>query len=229
MRVLLAVLALLAQPFSVQQLQPQVPRGGVTLAWHAPAQSSSPSARADDPSGARNDATRFVFVDLIATDSRSRPVEGLKQQDFELREDGTLRAIDEVRFVKVDADRAAAEETLAIQSEADERTAAARPNARLFAIFLDEYQVDAANTARVRRALAQFVDETLNPSDLIVVMRPLDSLLTIRMTQSRLVARSRSSRDGKASTRHETPPSAATSRGLPNASSNSARRWRRPP
>jgi VWFA-related protein len=189
MRGLLAVLALLAQPFPVQQLQPQV-AGSVPFAWlRAPAQSSSPAARADDPSGARNDTARSVFVDLVATDNRGRAVEGLKHQDFELREDGTLRAIDEVRFVKLDADSAAAEETLAIQSEADERTAAARLNARLFAIFLDEYQVDAANTARVRRALAQFVDETLNPSDLIVVMRPLDSLLTIRMTRDHVQAR----------------------------------------
>ena len=73
-----------------------------------------------------------------------------------------------------------------IQSAADERQAAVQDDARLFAIFLDEYHVTSgANTDRVRDALLRFVDRDLTPRDLVAVMKPLDSLFTIRLTRDR--------------------------------------------
>jgi hypothetical protein len=54
-----------------------------------------------------------------------------------------------------------------------------------FAVFLDEYHVDASATSRVREAVARFVDQDLAPTDLLVVMKPLDSILTIRLTTDR--------------------------------------------
>ena len=53
------------------------------------------------------------------------------------------------------------------ESSADERQAAGQDEARLFAIFLDEYHVaGGANTERVREALIRFVDRDLAPRDL---------------------------------------------------------------
>ena len=73
-----------------------------------------------------------------------------------------------------------------IQTAADERQAAVRDDARLFAIFLDEYHVTSgANTDRVREALLRFVDRDLTPRDLVAVMKPLDSLFAIRLTRDR--------------------------------------------
>jgi VWFA-related protein len=72
----------------------------------------------------------------------------------------------------------------------DERQAALRDDARLFAIFLDEYHVGSgANSERVRAALTRFVDDDLSPRDLVVVMKPLDSLFTIRLTGDRAAVR----------------------------------------
>ena len=56
------------------------------------------------------------------------------------------------------------------------------------AVFLDEYHVDASATSRVREAVARFVDHDLAPTDLLVVMKPLDSILTIRLTTDRAEA-----------------------------------------
>ena len=73
------------------------------------------------------------------------------------------------------------------------RTNARRPvkdDARLFAIFLDEYHVGGgANTDRVREALLRFVDRDLTPRDLVAVMKPLDSLFAIRLTRDRAAVR----------------------------------------
>src|ERR1700730_15881110 len=128
-------------------------------------------------------AGRGVRVDVIATDGKGLAVENLKLADFELREDGAPQAIEEAHFFKVDKAGATDDQALPIQSDADERTEAARPNTRLFAFFLDEYHVSAVDAMRTRAALGRFIDDTLGPRDLIVVMRPLESLLTIRLTR----------------------------------------------
>jgi VWFA-related protein len=105
-----------------------------------------------------------VRIDAIAVDKRGRLVEDLKPTDFELREDSTPRPIETAQFVRA-------------------------TGARRFAIFLDEYHVTAGPAAdRVRTALTRFVD-ALDPKDLLVVMKPLDSLFAIRLTDDREAAR----------------------------------------
>ena len=110
----------------------------------------------------RSASSDVVRIDVIATDARGRAVENLKAADFELREDGAVQALDEVRFVKAGGDEP-----------------------RLFAVYLDDYYVSASSTARVRDALHRFVDRDLGANDLVTILRPLDSLLTIRLTRDR--------------------------------------------
>lgn len=104
-------------------------------------------------------AGHLVQIDVSAVNARGQAVLDLKPGDFELREEGAAQAVDRVRLVQGEP--------------------------RLVAVFLDEYHVDAGGTARVRDAMARFVDQELAPYDLIVVMKPLDSILTIRLTADR--------------------------------------------
>lgn len=104
-----------------------------------------------------------VRIDVAATDARGRIVDTLTSADFEIREDGIPQTLNSARF--------------------------ARDDARMFAVFLDEYHVNAANTDRVRAALTRFIDTDMTSRDLIVVLKPLDSLLTIRLTADRDAAR----------------------------------------
>src|SRR3954454_21037067 len=85
--------------------------------------------------GDRNPTSDLVRIDVIASDARGRAVDNLKAADFELREDGTVQTLEEVRLVKAGA-----------------------AEARLVAIYLDEYYVSAASTARVKEALHRFID-----------------------------------------------------------------------
>lgn len=106
-----------------------------------------------------------VRIDAIAVDARGRAVADLNSDDFELHEDGAPAPLEGVQFHRVDG-------------------------ARLFAIFLDEYHVSkGAASDRVRGALTRFVDDTLRPQDLVVIMKPLDSLFAIRLTGDRDAAR----------------------------------------
>lgn len=128
-------------------------------------------------------APRSIRLDVIVTDSHGRTVENLGAADFELREDGAPHGVDEVRFVRTTA--VAEERTIQIDSDASERSEAASARGRIVGIFLDEYHVDRDRTERVRTAVATFVDQFLSPHDLVVVMRPLDSVFTIRVTRDR--------------------------------------------
>ena len=72
-----------------------------------------------------------------------------------------------------------------LASHADE-LAAVSETSRLFAIFLDEFHTTSGpGVERARAALIRFIREDLAPGDLFVVLKPLDSLLDIRLTNDR--------------------------------------------
>jgi VWFA-related protein len=164
------------------------------MAQPAPSSASSPDPQSNphsDPQSNPQSAIpspqsvlgRLVTVDVNVTDARGRTVTDLKPSDFELREGTALLPLESVRLVRVPAARQPQPPAL-IQSAVEERLAAGQEEARLFAIFLDEYHVaSGAETDRVREALTRFVDRDVSPSDLIVVMKPLDSLFAIRLTR----------------------------------------------
>src|SRR5213078_2785546 len=52
-------------------------------------------------------------------------------------------------------------------------------------IAVDKARQRLEHTTRVREALTSFVDRDLRPRDLVAVLKPLDSLLTIRVTRDR--------------------------------------------
>jgi VWFA-related protein len=101
-------------------------------------------------------APEHVRIATVVTDRQGRAVAGLTLKDFELREDGVVQKIDSVE------------------------TRAQAP--RQIAILLDEFHVDAAETENVRSAVSWFVSTRLRPEDEVVVLKPLDPLTTIRLT-----------------------------------------------
>jgi VWFA-related protein len=126
--------------------------------------------------------TRVVHIDAVAVDARGQSVPDLKAEEFELNEGATTLSIESVRFVKIP--RPAPREVAggAIQST-EGRQVSAPAGGRLFAIFLDEFHVDPAATAAVREAMTNFVEEEIGPGDRAIVVRPLDSLLTLPLTE----------------------------------------------
>jgi len=107
-----------------------------------------------------------VVIDAVVSDARGRTIDTLKLQDFEVRDDGAMLALDDVRFI--------------------------RNESRIVAIYLDEYHVSAGpDTDRVRVALTSFIDRELGPTDQIIIMKPLDSLLRIEVIHDLAAARVR--------------------------------------
>jgi VWFA-related protein len=108
-------------------------------------------------------SARIVRLDAIVIDQHGRPILNLKASDFEVVESGVSQRIDAVEQ--------------------------GGTGGRVVALVLDEFHVSAGSSSeRVRGAARRFVDE-LRPSDLLVVLKPLDSLTDIHFTTDRDAAR----------------------------------------
>jgi VWFA-related protein len=130
----------------------------------------------------------LVRVHIVVSEPGGQAVETLRTEDFELLEDGLPRRIHSVRFVRpgsgADPSATIGRPLPEIRSRADEESEAAREGSRLFAFLLDEYHVTPGPAAaRARDALTRFVARHVGPHDLVVVLKPLDSLLTIRLSR----------------------------------------------
>jgi VWFA-related protein len=121
--------------------------------------SNGPAGAASDP----EPVARIVRLDAVVTDKQGRPIPNLDASDFEVVEGGVAQKLHAVEH--------------------------ARPD-RVVALLLDEFHVAAgANTTTVREAALRFVDEQLRPSDLLVVLRPLDPITSIQFSRDRDTAR----------------------------------------
>jgi VWFA-related protein len=108
-------------------------------------------------------APEGVRITTLVTDRQGKLVTGLTVKDFELREDDVVQ-----KLVSVEA---------------------RRPGPRRLALLLDEFHVQADDSARVRDAVTRLVNEQVREDDTLVVMKPLDPLTSINVAQDR--ARSR--------------------------------------
>src|SRR3954466_16046552 len=73
-----------------------------------------------------------VRIDAVVTDSRGRPVPGLRASDFQLIENGTAQTLTDVEFRTVPEGAAP---IAPLATEADETRAARQPGTRVFAFF----------------------------------------------------------------------------------------------
>ncbi len=165
-----AVLGLTAWPSA--RMAPQQP---VPSAVEGPGPAAATRPAADVPS---------IRIDAVVTDAKGRPILDLRPSDFELLDNGASRPIGAVELRTLP--RIDPADLTPIQTERDEERAARQQGTRVFAFFLDEFHVSpGASSDRVRDALTQFIDEKLRPQDLAIVMKPLDSVTSIRFTRDR--------------------------------------------
>jgi VWFA-related protein len=125
-----------------------------------------------------------VTLDIVV-DEATASRQPLSASDFAVTEAGQPLTIQSVRLVRPSSEAT----TLPIvTSDVDEKTAVDEAD-RLIGIYVDEYHLgDDAAFAAARSALAAFVRSTLGPRDLVVVVKPLDSLVSLRMTGDREAA-----------------------------------------
>jgi VWFA-related protein len=173
-----------------------VPLALALQAQNAPARQTPPSpppeqAQPPPPDQAQQTPTfradiNFVRVDVIVTDKQGNPVHDLKQEDFEVTEDGKPQAIQTFKLINVSENAGVGSDPpREVRNAIEEQTEAARDDVRLFAIFLDDYHVRLENSMRAREVLAQFIENQLQPADMAGIMYPLWSIGDVMLTRNR--------------------------------------------
>ena len=112
----------------------------------------------------------FVRVDAYPLKD-GKPLMGLKAEDFEVYEDGTLQKIETFENVVV-RPAGAQQERIDPGSQREMLQAAANPRNRVFIIFLDTTHVDVASAHAINEPLIRLIDRFLDPDDLVGVMTP---------------------------------------------------------
>ena len=121
-----------------------------------------------------------VTLDVVVEGGRGRDV--LNPADFTVRDGSTPMVVASARLVEPSSATAPLQ---AVSNDEDETRAAAMAD-RIVGVYIDEYHLAAgAQFAQARAAVAAFLRRELGPRDLVVVLKPLDSLLSIRMTSDR--------------------------------------------
>jgi VWFA-related protein len=157
------------------------------------AQPPSPAPAGQQPERAQQPPIRsginFVRVDVIVTDGKGEPVLDLTADDFAVTEDGKAQKVETFSVVKIDAvEQAAARPTTAIRSDFDEEREAARADVRLFVLLLDDYHVRRGNDMAVRKPLIEFIQNQLDPADMVAIMYPLTPVNDIHFSRDRRAA-----------------------------------------
>ena len=128
----------------------------------------------------------FVRVDVIVTDKQGNPVHDLRQEDFEVTEDGKPQSIQTFKLVNVTENAGVGSDPpREVRNVIEEQTEAARDDVRLFAVFLDDYHVRLENSMRAREPIARFIEEPLQAADMAGIMYPLWSINDVMLTRNR--------------------------------------------
>jgi VWFA-related protein len=138
---------------------------------HAQVPSSSPSAAAaEQPTF--HIGVDAVRIDAVVTDSKGQVVTDLTAADFELKDDGRPQKVTLATFVPV----ASGPETRGLASVRGAPPATVRPLARgevqrSIVILADDLGLSWQSLLPTRKALHTFIEESLQPTDLVALIR----------------------------------------------------------
>jgi VWFA-related protein len=125
-------------------------------------------------------STSLVQVDAVVVDKDGRAVTDLRPEDFRLVEDGKPRTITEFSFVStagaatpLSGPKPPESNPRAVEGSAPAPPARLAPGRarRTIALLVDDVGLSFESTAYVRKALTKFVDEQMQPGDLVAVIR----------------------------------------------------------
>jgi VWFA-related protein len=134
----------------------------------APAQATKPQDIVKDQS---KDAIKItadlVQIDAVVTDKNNKPVSGLKREDFELFDNNKSQLITHFAY-EVSEAKAVAEDTEQLKSLP--RVITAAQVKRVIGFVVDTLHMKPENVYRTRQMLDDFIDNKMNPGDLVLIL-----------------------------------------------------------
>jgi len=163
---------------------------GVLAVVSLSAQQNPPSPQPEQPTF--RGGVNLVRVDVSVTGRNEDAVTDLETRDFLVSEDDVPQKVETAQFIQLNGQPDDSGRDLTIRDRDKGLAEAEKEDVRLFALFLDDYHIDSHPeiTLRLKRALESFVD-SLQPTDLVVVMDPLTTLDGLTFTRDKFLLRER--------------------------------------
>lgn len=140
-----------------------------------PSVSSPPAVPTQEPSA--EDVVRItanlVQIDAVVTDNKGQQVADLTDRDFEILEDGRPQKITNLSYVSIKSPVTDSSTTVTPKDRSLVPSVILRPEAvhRTIALVVDDLGLSFESTVYVRKALKKFVDEQMQPGDLVAIIR----------------------------------------------------------
>jgi VWFA-related protein len=184
-----ALAALVAAPLVLglhAQAPANPPQGAAQSPPASPPPDSQPAPADQVPTPTFRTDINFVRVDVIVSDNKGNPVPDLRQEDFEVTEDGKPQTIQTFKLININENAKEVQQPpRQISNPIIEQTEAARDDVRVLAVFLDDYHVRLENSMRAREPIARFIETQLQPADMAGIMYPLWPISDVMLTRDR--------------------------------------------
>ena len=138
-------------------------------------QTSTPTPKPVEDNDVVKISTTLIQVDVTVTDKEGKIIRDLKPEDFEIYENGKKQEITNFSFVSVDS---ATKQTQVKSNKTDKPLIPLPPVSikpeqvrRTIALVVDDLGLSFESVYYTRRALRKFVDEQMQPNDLVAVIR----------------------------------------------------------
>ena len=122
--------------------------------------------------------TNLVQVDAVVTDKTGKRVTDLKPAEVELSEDGQVRTITNFAYVNIDSSSSRPVVRASNPNTRDTSTPPLVPRPvrpgqvrRTIALVVDDLGLSFESSVKVRKSLQKFLDEQLQPDDLVAIIR----------------------------------------------------------
>jgi VWFA-related protein len=115
----------------------------------------------------------LVQIDVTVTDSKGRPVTDLKAEDFEVLQDSRPQQVTNCSYVVAQPEETTPSKPKNAPAEPPAPPPKLKPDQvrRAIALVADDLTLSFNSAVRVRDALKKFVDEQVQPGDLVAVIR----------------------------------------------------------
>ncbi|MDQ1639953.1 MAG: hypothetical protein QOF62_3292 [Pyrinomonadaceae bacterium] len=145
-----------------------------------PKQAAPPQPETQTPQRASEDVVRIttnlVQVDAVITEKNGKQVTDLRPDELQILEDGKPQKIDNFSYVSLDS---AARSSAAAAAKSVDKNAPPLPPVKLrpdqvrrtIALVVDDLGLSFESTHFVRAALKKFLDEQMQPNDLVAIIR----------------------------------------------------------
>ena len=116
--------------------------------------------------------TNLVQIDVVVTDKAGKQVTDLKPEDFEVSEDGKKRQLTHFSYIAAGAVPSTQAEEVKTTAETV-KPLRLRPEQvrRTVALVIDDLGLSYESFGFARKALAKFVDEQMQPTDIVAILR----------------------------------------------------------